>query len=121
MAVLSYLSINDVYYSIGCVNRSGWLTYLRERSLRRSLCSNMLILIPKLDLNHDKVLLVSYPRSGNSMLRQQLESLTGIYTGSDSRPNRTLTSYLLERGYRGMISHGGLCTIVINLSLLFQR
>jgi len=57
-------------------------------------------LLPKL-MTHDKILLVSYPRSGNSMLRQCFETMTRTVTGSDSRPNRTLSSALLRCGYRG--------------------
>jgi hypothetical protein len=51
--------------------------------------------------SHEKVLLVSYPRSGNSYVRKLLELTTGIVTGSDSRPNRALTSSLLRFGYKG--------------------
>jgi len=35
--------------------------------------------------------LVSYPRSGNTLLRHLLERLTGIVTGSDNRPDRKLS------------------------------
>jgi hypothetical protein len=42
-------------------------------------------------------LLVSYPRSGNTLLRSLLESITGIVTGSDTRPDRTLSLALAER------------------------
>lgn len=49
----------------------------------------------------DKVLLASYPRSGNSFLRRLLEEHTGVVTGSDSRSNRTLSASLLRFGFRG--------------------
>lgn len=39
----------------------------------------------------DTVALASYPRSGNSMLRGLMERRYGIYTGSDTRPDRTLS------------------------------
>ena len=39
-------------------------------------------------------LLVSYPRSGNTLLRNLLERLSGIVTGSDNRPNRKLSKDL---------------------------
>jgi len=39
----------------------------------------------------DTVALASYPRSGNSMLRGLMERRFGIYTGSDTRPDRTLS------------------------------
>ena len=42
----------------------------------------------------DKGLLTSYPRSGNSFLRNLLEQSTGIITGSDSRVS-------LDTGVRG--------------------
>lgn len=48
-----------------------------------------------------KICLMSYPRSGNSFLRSLLEKSTGYVTGSDSRPNRTLTSRLLRCGFIG--------------------
>jgi hypothetical protein len=41
-------------------------------------------------------LLVSYPRSGNSLLRTLLERTTGIVTGSDTRPDRALSRELAE-------------------------
>eukprot|EP00978_Attheya_sp_CCMP212_P024491 scaffold76964_cov57-Attheya_sp.AAC.1 len=42
------------------------------------------------------VLLASYPRSGNTLLRTLLESLTSTVTGSDTRPNRTLSQSLVK-------------------------
>jgi hypothetical protein len=41
--------------------------------------------------------LVSYPRSGNTLLRTYLESWTGLVTGSDTRPDRSLSIALAER------------------------
>lgn len=38
--------------------------------------------------------LVSYPRSGNTLLRSLLERTTSIITGSDTRPDRTLSKAL---------------------------
>lgn len=40
--------------------------------------------------------LVSYPRSGNSLLRTLLERTTGVVTGSDTRPDRALSRELAE-------------------------
>jgi len=48
-----------------------------------------------------QVALVSYPRSGNSLLRACLESVTGFLTGSDSRPDRPLSNALLAGGLEG--------------------
>lgn len=41
-------------------------------------------------------LLISYPRSGNTLLRTILERTTGIVTGSDTRPDRSLSKALAE-------------------------
>ncbi|KAL7467544.1 hypothetical protein ACHAXS_007786 [Conticribra weissflogii] len=40
------------------------------------------------------VLLASYPRSGNTLLRTLIERTTSIITGSDTRPDRTLSRKL---------------------------
>jgi hypothetical protein len=105
LEILSFLDINDVYRSCGCLNKAGFVAFLREKATRqcpeesasqsRFLCSG---------LNHEKVLLVSYPRSGNSFLRRLLETSFGIVTGSDSRPNRTLSESLLKCGFKGIRS-----------------
>jgi hypothetical protein len=42
-------------------------------------------------------LLASYPRSGNSLARTLLERMTGIVTGSDTRPDRNLSRELAEQ------------------------
>jgi len=49
----------------------------------------------------DKVALVSYPRSGNSLLRRIVEKLTQTVTGSDARPDRPLVQQLTAMGMRG--------------------
>jgi len=41
-------------------------------------------------------LLVSYPRSGNTLLRNLLERVTGKVTGSDTRPDRPLSQALAQ-------------------------
>lgn len=46
--------------------------------------------------NHVATILVSYPRSGNTLLRSLLERTTGIVTGSDTRPDRSLSRELAE-------------------------
>ena len=43
---------------------------------------------------HNTVLLVSYPRSGNTLVRNLLERATGLVTGSDNRPDRALSRAL---------------------------
>jgi hypothetical protein len=49
-------------------------------------------------------LLVSYPRSGNTLLRSLLEQVTGIVTGSDTRPDRTLSRALANA--HGLVGEG---------------
>ena len=46
------------------------------------------------DKSFGTTLLVSYPRSGNTLLRNLLERLSGIVTGSDNRPDRKLSKDL---------------------------
>lgn len=101
LEILSFLSLKDVYLSCGRLNRSGFITFLRERISRRAISYiEDLKFLPGLS-THEKVLIVSYPRSGNSYFRQILETETGIITGSDSRSNRTLSSSLLQCGFKG--------------------
>jgi hypothetical protein len=47
------------------------------------------------------VLLASYPRSGNTLIRSYLERITGIYTGSDHRTDLKLNKDLYELGMTG--------------------
>ena len=102
LEILSFLSIDDVYRCCGRLNRSGFIAFLRERATRQcpKESANRSRFLSR-GLNHQKVLLVSYPRSGNSFLRRLLESSLGIVTGSDSRPNRTLSESLLRCGFKG--------------------
>ncbi len=99
--IISYLTLNDVW-RLGCCNRSAFITFLRERSLRKCIDYDKL---PARFLSkwsqHARIALVSYPRSGNSFVRKLVETATGIVTGSDNRPNRTLAASLLEFGYLG--------------------
>ncbi len=117
--ILNFLSHHDMYY-LGSTCRTAFVTFMRERTLRAgynerkqrlqeqvggATCYSKNLIddarfLAKLSC-HEKVLLVSYPRSGNSYVRKLLELATGIVTGSDSRPNRALTSSLLRYGYKG--------------------
>jgi hypothetical protein len=56
------------------------------------LSSNSIHLPPK--LLPQTTLLTSYPRSGNTLLRNLIERITNIITGSDTRPDRTLSKSL---------------------------
>ena len=48
-----------------------------------------------------QVLLASYPRSGNSLLRRLIERVTGVHTGSDTRADRALGRQLKDFGLLG--------------------
>jgi hypothetical protein len=50
--------------------------------------------------SRETVVLVSYPRCGNSLARSLLESWSGIVTGSDTAPMRTLGASLLRCGFQ---------------------
>ena len=60
--------------------------------------------------NHEKrlsdgvTLLVSYPRSGNTLVRSLLEAATGIVTGSDTRADRNLSIELAQK--HGLVGEG---------------
>jgi hypothetical protein len=106
--ILGFLSLKDVW-RLGTSCRSGFVTFLREKTFREGLKEQSQTLatskfharfLSKFS-SHEKILLVSYPRSGNSFVRKMLELKTGIITGSDSRPNRTLSASLLKFGYCG--------------------
>ena len=49
----------------------------------------------------ETVLMTSYPRSGNTMLRKLIESITGTLTGSDSHPGRAMARDLKLYGLAG--------------------
>ena len=49
----------------------------------------------------EKILLTSYPRSGNTLIRTYLEKLTRIYTGSDCDVRRPLNKQLQDMGMAG--------------------
>jgi len=118
LEVLSYLSTHEIQCTVGRVSRCGYLTSLFIRNMRQCPASRkgsacflsrsawaLARLSPGPSVRAaavlDKVLLASYPRSGNSFLRRLLEEHTGVVTGSDSRSNRTLSASLLRFGFRG--------------------
>ena len=53
------------------------------------------------ELDHDLLALVSYPRSGNTLLRAYLEKITGIATGSGGQMHDRLIRALREGGFHG--------------------
>ena len=50
-----------------------------------------------------QIALVSYPRSGNSLVRSIIQEITGVYTGCDTDPNRPLSKRLQEGGMKGEV------------------
>ena len=86
--ILSFLTLRELWL-LGHVNKSAFVTFLRERAIRKSskfiLREQTARFLHKGSI-HDKVLLVSYPRSGNSFLRQLLEKETAIITGTVEMP-----------------------------------
>ena len=108
--VLGFLEERDLR-SLGCTSLQGFTIQRREvnrrygelgeggpRFLSRRESAVGMVVTPnseRLRLNDGRILLSSYPRSGNSYLRGLLEGSTGIITGSDSRPNRNLSASLI--------------------------
>ena len=71
------------------------LPYPSHLSLTKLLPLPQLSLLPPPPkLKTQPILLTSYPRSGNTLLRNLLERITNIITGSDTRPDRTLSKSL---------------------------
>ena len=115
--ILSYLSTTEIYRTIGRSCRVGFVIFQRESHSRRRDpsrdCARFLsrkeimtrrvvgVVGSRVHSMQDRILLSSYPRSGNSFLRSLLEKSTGIITGSDCRPNRNLSASLLRFGFRG--------------------
>lgn len=54
----------------------------------------------------EKIILTSYPRCGNTLLRSYLESLTSIYTGSDCDLRRPMNQQLKDMGMKGEGEYG---------------
>lgn len=51
--------------------------------------------------NGEHIAIVSYPRSGNTLMRGLLEQVTGIHTGCDTHPDRVLSRELQKFGMQG--------------------
>lgn len=49
----------------------------------------------------ERIVLASYPRSGNTMVRKLIEEMTGIFTGSDTKPGRGMAEMLRNYGLEG--------------------
>ena len=63
--------------------------------------SDISFLSHSIDNPSEKVLLTSYPRSGNTLMRRYLETLTRTFTGSDCDLRRPLNKQLFEMGLKG--------------------
>ena len=114
--VLGFLDSRDLE-SLGTTSKQGFTIHRRELNLRyrkfrdggprflsrREMALGRVITPGKesLRLDEGRILLSSYPRSGNSYLRSLLEGYTGIITGSDNRPNRNLSASLIRFGFQG--------------------
>ena len=72
--------------------------------------SQLEILPPK--LCSGTTLLASYPRSGNTLLRNIIERVTTFVTGSDTRPDRSLSRSLAEHLVGEGIVTSNLCPII---------
>ena len=81
--IFQYLSIEDVrQYGLTC--KTAYVIFERENAVRKDSKKpfNIKRLLRFGILENDKrIVLVSYPRSGNSLLRQLMEQYTDIYTG----------------------------------------
>ena len=53
------------------------------------------------DYDHDTVVLTSYPRSGNTLLRAYLEKVMGLVSGSDCDITKKLNVALMNMGLAG--------------------
>jgi len=62
---------------------------------------------PRPELLPGITLLASYPRSGNTLLRNLLERTLNIVTGSDTRPDRTLSKALAHQ--HNLVGEGIVC------------
>lgn len=109
--ILSYLNGVDLS-KFSIVSRGCFLACKREekyrkgnksRSNNKNNTSNLIQFLPRgrRRIPDCRPTLVSYPRSGNSLVRRLIESNSGYITGSDTRYNRTLSASLLEYGYQG--------------------
>ena len=104
MWIFSFLRPSDLQmYGLTC--RAAQVMCEREMGTRccsrAALNYSMLLNAGRLRTVDDNrsIVLVSYPRSGNSYLRQLLELRSNTYTGSDTLPSRKLALDLLASGY----------------------
>jgi hypothetical protein len=79
-----------------------WSKHL-ERSLLSGIDNGTLVQ-PSALFRPGTTLLASYPRSGNTLVRSLLESVTGFVTSSDTRADRPLSRALAEQ--HGLVGEG---------------
>ena len=103
--IFSYLTLRELCDGLGASCRAGCLAYEREINSRKGADRSIARFCHRSEWNttlgDGMGLLVSYPRSGNTLMRSLLEAKTGRVTGSDSRPNRKLAAELLRCGFTG--------------------
>ena len=107
LKVFSYLTLAELK-AYGTTCKTADAIFLREVDARKSrkgpldfsmflrLRGNNIVTA----LNND-IVLASYPRSGNSLVRSILEAKTQVYTGSDTSPNKKLALDLIRTGFYG--------------------
>lgn len=119
-AILSYLTLPELRAGLAASGRAGCLAYEKEQNYRVGEQRSAARFTARADWHPSRSdgaggggmgLLVSYPRSGNTLMRSLLEGATGRITGSDSRPNRKLAAELLRCGFLGE----GVCDASVRL------
>ena len=68
-----------------------WRANVRRACRKKGELSWLSPTLPQVNHKAHRVLLPSFPRSGNTLLRTLLEEIYGIVTGSDTRPDRNLS------------------------------
>jgi len=94
-------------YEASPSSTSKWPVTLELLRYRKPTIPHTLILQPRPDLLPGITLLASYPRSGNTLLRNLLERTLNIVTGSDTRPDRTLSKALALQ--HNLVGEGIIC------------
>mmetsp|Transcript_11080 Transcript_11080/g.16849 ORF Transcript_11080/g.16849 Transcript_11080/m.16849 type:complete len:293 (+) Transcript_11080:1450-2328(+) len=78
-----------------------WFTKIESEEDRLKVVKPEVKFIKGGDHDHDQTIMVSFPRSGNTMLRAYLEKILGVSTGSDGDIKAKLIGELMQRGLAG--------------------
>lgn len=123
LEIISYLNLFELY-SFGCCNKFNFLLFLREKIKRKgnNYNSNLKKKFLGISWKKDCVSIASYPRCGNTFLRRLLEVWSGIITGADSHPCRTLSASLLKCGFEIYFSlNFQLCCYLILILFIYYN